>query len=80
MVPALGGAAVLGNIESGTSSGDYYSIPVAAVNLLILRTATPGDGPGEFVNTLDPKIELYDPAGTLVASNDNGTRTAIMPC
>src|SRR5262249_1558640 len=26
------------------------------------------DGPGEFVNTLDPHIELYDAAGNLIAS------------
>ena len=51
---------------------DYYSIRVTAGDLLTLATTTPGDGPGEFVNTLDPKIELYDPTGALVASDDNG--------
>ena len=32
----------------------------------------PPAAPNEFVNTLDPSIELYDGAGTLLAANDNG--------
>jgi len=51
--------------------GDYYGVSVNAGDSLLISTATPADGPNEFVNTLDPKIELYDPSGTLVASNDN---------
>ena len=30
------------------------------------------DGPGEFVNTLDPVLRLYDAAGNPVAFDDNG--------
>lgn len=52
-----------------SSNSDWYSFDVASnTALLELTTATPGDGPGGFGNTLDPAIELYDPAGNLVAS------------
>ncbi len=51
---------------------DYYSVEVNAGDVLTIETATPADGPGEFVNGLDPTIELYDPTGTLVADDDNG--------
>src|SRR5262249_5481496 len=33
-----------------------------------LETSTPADGPNEFVNNLNPHIELYSPSNTLVAS------------
>jgi hypothetical protein len=42
---------------------DWYSVTVIQ-GLLQFETSTPGDGPGEFVNTLDPHIELYDSTGT----------------
>jgi hypothetical protein len=48
---------------------DWYAINVTDLdNDLYVRTSTPADGPGEFVNTLNPVIELYDPANTLVAT------------
>ena len=50
---------------------DCYKISVNAGDPLTISTTTPGDGPDQFVNTLDPKIELYDPSGNLVASDDN---------
>ena len=51
------------------ASPDWYALPVASPGTeLRLATGTPADGPGEFVNTLNPKIELYAPNGTLVAS------------
>jgi hypothetical protein len=47
---------------------DWYSIDVTNTdNFLRLETSTPGDGPNLHLNTLNPKIELYDPTGTLVA-------------
>jgi hypothetical protein len=33
-----------------------------------LETSTPADGPGEFVNVLNPHIELYSPANVLIAT------------
>src|SRR5262249_26017955 len=48
---------------------DWYAINVAnTANILRLETSTPGDGPNLHLNTLNPKIELYNPSGTLVAS------------
>ena len=52
--------------------GDYYQIPAQAGNALHLYTTTPLAGPLDLVNALDPQIELYDPAGNLVQSDDNG--------
>ena len=47
---------------------DWYSINVASTaSTLRLETGTPGDGPGEFVNILNPRIELYDPSNVLGA-------------
>ena len=51
---------------------DQYRIQVNAGDNLVISTSTPGDGAGEPVNNLDPLLELYNPAGTLVASNNNG--------
>jgi hypothetical protein len=36
---------------------------------LKLETATPGDGPGEFANSLDPSIQLYDSTGSALMAN-----------
>jgi hypothetical protein len=49
--------------KGGQRNDDWYSITVIQ-GLLKFETLTPADGPGEFVNTLDPHIELYDSAGT----------------
>ncbi len=51
---------------------DWYAFDVDAGATLEISTDLPAVGDGEFVNTLDPKIELYDPSGALVASDDNG--------
>ena len=37
-----------------------------------MATATPGDAPGQFVNELDPVLELYGPDGQLLASDADG--------
>ena len=38
---------------------NWYSINVTSTaNALRLETSTPADGPNQFVNTLNPKIEL----------------------
>jgi len=55
-----------------SASGDWYALSVNAGDALVLQTTTPADGPGEFVNLLDPAFELYDPTGTMVDSDDNG--------
>jgi hypothetical protein len=49
-------------------SDDWYSVTVIQ-GLLRFETSTPADGPGEFVNNLDPHIQLYDSTGaTLIAT------------
>lgn len=69
-----------GNDDAGSQSGsayvfsvdpDEYTINVQAGDSLVITTSTPAGGPGEFANGLDPMVELYDPAGTLVATDDN---------
>ncbi len=67
---------------------DDYALGVLAGDELTVSTTTPGDGPGEFANLLDPRVELYAPDGSLAAEDDNGapdgrnamlTYTATMP-
>jgi immune inhibitor InhA-like protein len=54
--------------KGGHRNDDWYSITVIDGHLQF-ETSTPADGPGEFVNTLDPHIELYDSTGaTLIAT------------
>jgi hypothetical protein len=54
-----------------SSNSDYFSVQLAGGATLNLATATPGGGPFEFSNLLDPRLELYDPSGNLVATDDN---------
>jgi hypothetical protein len=49
---------------------DWYSVTLEAGTPYSFPIITPGDGAGEFVNTLDPKIELFDPSGNLLDSDD----------
>lgn len=68
--PLGGSGVVLGAIGNGVagSDADWYSFSVNAGDNLVLDTTTPSDGPGEFPNTLNPHIELYDPSANLVAT------------
>ncbi len=52
--------------------GDYYHFEVDAEQVLAISTSTPGDGPGQFDNAVDPLLVLYDVHGQVVASDDNG--------
>jgi glucose/arabinose dehydrogenase len=47
---------------------DYYRVTMAAGQTLTVTSSTPADGPGQFANSLDPILELYDASFTLVAS------------
>jgi len=51
---------------------DSYAFEATAGASLDIRTSTPGDGSGEPVNAPDVRLELYDPTGNLVGSDDNG--------
>ena len=56
----------------GSSDDDYYSVRVNAGDVLTIQTSTPRDVAGEAPNVLDAKIELIDPSGALVDSDNNG--------
>ncbi|MBL8829008.1 MAG: S8 family serine peptidase, partial [Planctomycetaceae bacterium] len=58
--------------EGGDPDEDYFRVYVAAGATLGLLTQTPADGTLDFVNTLDPAVDIYNAAGVLLASNDNG--------
>ena len=62
---------VLGGISAEINNSDNYLVRANAGDTLVVTTTTPGDGSGEPVNTLDTALELYDPAGVLVAGDDN---------
>jgi hypothetical protein len=50
-------------------TADWYKFTLPSDRTAVqLDTSTFADGPGEFVNTLDPHIQLYDAAGNLIAT------------
>jgi len=49
-----------------------YRFAAAAGDTLRIESRTPALGPPPLGNPLDPKLELYDPAGTLVAVDEDG--------
>jgi protocatechuate 3,4-dioxygenase beta subunit len=53
-------------------SHDFYEIDAAAGATINLATFTPSDQGGEFENTLDPGLALYDANGNLVATETTG--------
>jgi Bacterial pre-peptidase C-terminal domain len=59
---------------AGTSINgpDIYRIQATAGVPLSFTTRTPGDGLGEPINNLDPKLRLLDSSGNQVAAGDNG--------
>jgi autotransporter-associated beta strand protein len=53
------------------ATDDWYQFTANANELITLTTSTPGGGANEFVNGLDPLIELYGPSNSLITSDDN---------
>jgi hypothetical protein len=54
---------------SQPSSDDWYKLTLTGDQRAIqLETSTPGDGPGEPGNTLNPHIQLYDASNNLIAT------------
>ncbi|MEZ6062667.1 MAG: CARDB domain-containing protein [Planctomycetaceae bacterium] len=64
-------AAAVNFAGASTASVDRYTIDVTSATTLTLSTTTPGDGPGEFRNDMNPSIELFDPSGTSIGFDDN---------
>src|SRR5262249_51623841 len=59
---------VLGAVAAATDV-DWYKVTLQpGQHALFLQTATPGDAPGEFVNTLVPQLQLFDAHGVLSGS------------
>ena len=58
------------NLTYSLPADNWYTVTVPAAGSVVrLATITPGDGSGEFVNTLTPKIELYDSTGTTLLAS-----------
>jgi subtilisin family serine protease len=53
------------DVAIGTAANDdWYKITLGTgETALDIETRTPGDGPGEFVNILNPKIQLFNASG-----------------
>jgi hypothetical protein len=52
-------------ISTSEPPSDWYSVKLAGdQTALQVETRTPGDGPGELRNTLNPRIAVYDATGT----------------
>ena len=54
------------------ADSDFYHIAADGNKTIEIETSTPAWKSGEFGNELDPMIRLYDAAGNLLATNDNG--------
>ena len=64
---------VLGQIGESGDSDDWYLITTtASKNQIILETHTPGDGSGQFVNTLAPKIDVFNQSFNIIATGTVG--------
>jgi hypothetical protein len=51
---------------------DSYRVSAKAGDQLVIKTTTPFDGAGLPGNLLNPRLELLNPQGVVVAANDNG--------
>jgi methionine-rich copper-binding protein CopC len=52
-------------------NNDIYKVLANAGDTLSISTSTPFPGAGQFSNTFDPAVNVYDSTGTLLASDDN---------
>jgi hypothetical protein len=59
-------------VVGSTPAVSYYAINLTAGNPVSLETFTPSSGAGQFTDTLNPGIYLYNSGGTPLASNVNG--------
>ena len=56
-----------------------FTVQVNAGDVLEISTSTPGDGPGEPANTLNPELELLDPSGAVVMFDRDGAADGRSP-
>ena len=59
------------NVLGHVVGQDWYQFSAGIGDTITLATATPGDGANEFVNNLNPFIELFDPNVVSLASDDD---------
>ncbi len=71
LVRTAEGHRAIGHVGGAGDPVDIYQVSVAEGSFLQILTATPGDGPGEFTNTLNPFVRLYGPDGSEVNFDDN---------
>ena len=64
----------LGAITSNTPNGIYYYETLADGATVSLTTSTVSEGPGQFVNNLDPHVQLEDSNGNVVADGTEAER------
>src|SRR5262249_41281999 len=69
---ATGDQYALGHVGASGDTVDIYKVNLGAGAVLTAQTATPAGGPGDFVNTPDPRLRVLNSAGTQVALDDNG--------
>lgn len=60
-----------GQLNGSVRDTDVYQVSLAEGSTLILETFTPSDHGGDFDNTFDPKLVVYDATGKEVAEDDN---------
>lgn len=63
---------LVGNYQAPGDFIDVYEIDLQDGETIVFSTATPFDSPGSTpANTLDPRLEIRDSAGTPLADDDN---------
>jgi hypothetical protein len=63
------GTVIRGGIADGADQ-DWYSVSVPAGATLTVSTATPGGGPGEYGNALDPRLVVKQGTSTVGTGED----------
>lgn len=59
---------VLGYFNAASPTGEYYAVSAATTDVVIAQAVAPAAGPFEFVNLLDPAIELLGPGAIVIAA------------
>ncbi|HEY5315136.1 MAG TPA: ELWxxDGT repeat protein, partial [Pirellulales bacterium] len=59
------------SVTVSANATNFYQVQMAAGAVLGATTSTPGDSGGLPGNNLDPQLQIFNAAGSLVASDDN---------
>jgi hypothetical protein len=59
------------NLVTSGDLADFYRLELSEADQIEAVTSTPGEGPNEPVNALDPRLTLVGPDGFVVAFDDN---------